>query len=385
MSLRDLRAFQIDPERGFLPAPDPLDVLPDTCAIWEETARALPTLRAAGRLRDTVDRWPPMDLDSLESHAQLERAMLLLSFIGNAYVWESSPAASIPAALAGPWCQAAERLDRPPIASHASLVLQNWRRLDPEGEIELGNLATQTLAFGGTDEQWFYLVTVAIEAAGAPSLRILSAVHESRAHDRSDGVAKGLEALVPVLDALSPLLERMWERCDPYVFYHRVRPILTGWPEPGLVYEGVDEEPKLYAGGSAAQSSLLQAIDAALGIRHHGASSGPFLLKMRRYMPRGHRAFIEALEAEPSLRAYVQELASTHPTLGDLFNRAVRAVARFRETHYEIVRDYISRQAESSGGMALGTGGTAYGHFLSRTKNETEQARVGGSEAPTTR
>ena len=379
MNLLDLESFQIDPERGFLPAPDPLELLPPDYAVWEETARTLSGLRAVGRLRGTVDGWPMIGLDALESRAQVERAMLLLSFVGNTYVWESSPPASIPEVLAKPWCAAAGRLGRPPIASHASLVLQNWRRLDPDRDIELGNLATQTLAFGGTDEQWFYLVTVAIEAAGAPALRLLAELHENRARDRIDSVVAGLSHLSPVLESLTPLLERMRERCDPYIFYHRVRPFLTGWPEPGLIYEGVDAEPRLYAGGSAAQSSLIQAIDAGLGLRHADASSGPFLMEMRRYMPPGHRAFIEALEAEPSLRAFVEERMPTHPKLVDAFNRAVGAVDEFRESHFEIVRDYISRQAESAGGMALGTGGTAYGHFLSQTKKETEQARVGGS------
>lgn len=379
MNLRDLESFQIDPERGFLPDPDPLDALPPDYTVWEETARALPAFRTVGRLRETVDAWPMIGLDALESRAQIERAMLLLSFVGNTYVWDSSPVASIPEVLARPWCTAADRLGRPPIASHASLVLQNWRRLDPDGPIELGNLATQILAFGGTDEQWFYLVTVAIEAAGAPSLRLLEELHRNRARDRIDPLVEGLLQLSPVLESLAPLLRRMRERCDPYIFYHRVRPFLTGWPEPGLIYEGVGAEPRLYAGGSAAQSSLLQAIDAGLGVRHDDRGSGPFLTEMRRYMPPGHRAFLEALEAEPSLRAYVEERTSTHPKLVDAFNRAVGAVGRFRESHLEIVRDYISRQAQSAGGMALGTGGTDYGHFLSRTRKETESARVDGS------
>jgi hypothetical protein len=64
------------------------------------------------------------------------------------------------------------------------------------------------------------------------------------------------------------------ERCDPYVFYKKLRQILSGWSNnpavpDGIVYEGVSDEPKKYNGGSAAQSSTIQAIDIALGIKHH--------------------------------------------------------------------------------------------------------------------
>lgn len=45
----------------------------------------------------------------------------------------------------------------------------------------------------------------------------------------------------------------------------------------GLVYEGVQEEPMEYSGGSAAQSSLLHCFDELLGIKHEETSGMCFL------------------------------------------------------------------------------------------------------------
>ena len=40
----------------------------------------------------------------------------------------------------------------------------------------------------------------------------------------------------------------------------------------GLVYEGVQEEPLEFSGGSAAQSSLLHCFDLLLGVQHEPQS-----------------------------------------------------------------------------------------------------------------
>lgn len=51
--------------------------------------------------------------------------------------------------------------------------------------------------------------------------------------------------------------------------------------------QGVSLERQQYYGGSAAQSTLFPALDAALGVSHSAHSSNAFLLEMRNYMPPG--------------------------------------------------------------------------------------------------
>ncbi len=166
-----LDAFDIDPDRGFLPAADPLRRLPDACDAWEEAARDLPKLLVSDRVRSFLESLPPFNESRLRGERDYRRAMMLLSYIGHAYVWgEPLPVERLPAVIAVPWHAISERLGRPPVLSYASYALDNWRRLDPQGEIALGNIALLQNFLGGIDEEWFILIHVDIEAKAAPAL-----------------------------------------------------------------------------------------------------------------------------------------------------------------------------------------------------------------------
>jgi hypothetical protein len=124
--------YGITESRGFLPSPDPLDRLPERYAAWEDVAGNGSTLIMAGRLRRTVGLLPVLDPGPLADGRELERAMLLLTVLANAYVWGEGPGTDrLPPSLARPLHEVARRLDRPPIVAHASIVLNNWRRIDP--------------------------------------------------------------------------------------------------------------------------------------------------------------------------------------------------------------------------------------------------------------
>ncbi len=373
-----LREYDVDPVRGFLPAADPLEVLPAGFEEWERVGRRVSGLLVAGQLRSTLEALPIPEVEALRRREELERAMLLLSVFGNAYVWaEEEPASTVPRAIAVPWCWVADELGRPPIISHASIVLRNWRRIDSDGPLNLDNLETLQLFGGSPDEQWFYLIPAAMEAHGAQALVSIEGARSSVADKRLDALAHELETIGRIVEELTEILRRTPEKCDPYIFYKRVRPYLTGWPEPGIVYEGVSETPVKLAGGSAAQSSLFQAIDAALGISHEHEDSRPFLLAMRRHMPPKHRAFLETLdEGGPLLRALVMEHRSDHRELAKRYDDAVLALDSFRKTHFEMAVRYITRQAPEPH-EAKGTGGTELGTFLKKTREETKDKLLG--------
>ena len=370
-------AGEVPGPRGFLPPYEPLSRLPSEFAAWDRLAEELPARLVTGRIRGDLRRLPLLEVDGLERPPEAERAMLLLSLFAGVYVHASDPPElSLPPPVARPLVALSRRLGRPPVLSHQSLALHNWRRLDPEGPIVLENLAHLQGAHGSTDELWFLTVAVAIEAAGGgvPALAVRAAA-AAAAGDR-ETVEEDLAELAGTIRKITRLTDRTREGCDPHVFYHRVRPQFSGWPAPGVRYEGTDLGERLVlAGGSAAQSPLIQVFDALLSIAHPPAAREVHL-DMRRYMSPRHRRFVAAVEADGSVRRFVDSTGG--PSLRRAYDTAVAELGELRRVHFVLVRDYVSRQA-SPGTPARGTGGTDYGAFLGAAREGTERARLGSS------
>lgn len=368
----------VDPERGFLPVCDPLPRLPDHYALWDELAWDLPKLLPQERLRTMVDRLPLLDARDLAEEA-IARAMLLLSFIGHAYVyqsWRSQPATCIPRQLAQPWYEVASRLGRPPILSYASYALENWRRIDPRGPIALGNIALLQNFLGGLDEEWFVTVHVHIEQQAAPALTALPRAQDAAAAGDSAGLRSELDTVAASLERMHQALLRMPENCDPYIYYQRVRPFIHGWDLHPLVYEGVAEyrgEPQKFHGETGAQSAIIPCMDAALGIRHRSDELRVYLIAMRQYMPRAHVAFLERLEARSSMiRSFVSD--SVDPGLRHAYDACVELVETFRSTHLEYAARYIQKQAPvGANSTSYGTGGTPFMRYLKKHRDETRK------------
>ena len=369
-------------ERGFLTTPDPIDHLPAYFSPWEEVGRNLPKLLTAGKLRSAVRDLPVLDAANLTSDSEYRRAMVVLSFVGHGYVWgESEMIDRVPPPLAIPWHQLAAKLGRPAVLSYCSYALDNWRRMDRETPIELGNLVLLQNFLGGIDEEWFVIVHVAIEAHAAPALDGLVQAQEAAGRDELAAVERELNRVAAALEIMNQILLRMPERCDPYIYYHRVRPYLHGWRNHpalpnGLVYEGVEAyggQPQQFRGETGAQSSIVPSLDAALGITHQKDVLYTYLQEMRDYMPPAHRAFIRSLQDGPSIRQYVVQHRQDAPMLRDAYNNCIELMERFRSTHVGYAENYIQKQSrrENKNPTDVGTGGTPFMPYLRKHRNET--------------
>jgi indoleamine 2,3-dioxygenase len=368
-----LSEYAIDAERGFVPGEDPVDALPVYYEPWERLGRNIAALIMTGRLRPAVESLPVLTPDRLRSAGEQERAMLLLCCLANAYVWGAeSPVDTLPAPVARPLHALARELDRAPIAAHASIVLNNWRRIDAGEPLSMSNIDTQVTFLGGVDEKWFYLATVGVELAGAPGLPLLVQAQHAVAAEDHARLTEALFGIRSVVDQVTDAFLDVESWCDHYVFYHRIRPFLTGWSAPGLRFEGVDREPLVLAGGSAAQSSLIQAFDAGLDIPHEHETTAGFLTGMRAYMPAPHRRFLEDLEAGPSVRGYVERHRSISPRLCVAYNGAVESLVRLRAQHIGITGRYIKRFQRDEE-TAKGTGGSDFVSFLRKSREETTE------------
>jgi indoleamine 2,3-dioxygenase len=314
----------------------------------------------------------------------------------------------IPAPISVPLLQVCEQLQLPPVLTYSDDVLYNWAFKSPppapiDGAPALPtteNITTVTTFTQTPDEDEFYLSSARIELRGVEALELMRAtmdeafVGDDLAFAR---IAAYLASLADVVGALSALLLRVRERCDPDVFYHQIRPWFRGEDSAAeggrkWVFEGIDEhglkEPVERSGPSAGQSALVHALDIFLGVdeySHHSALTGrsggpapptpsssssastsavppdpqqpapkPFLTRMQSYMPRHHRAFLRHLSANPRpLRALVTARAAAHPALLAAYNAAVRALKGFRDAHMRIVALYIVGPSAREGRVGM--------------------------------
>ncbi len=331
-------------------------------------ARQLPSLIAAGSdvLRKELIALPFLANVPAVDAGRLRALMRDYHYLQSAYVHAEPGVTKIPATLAVPSFLVAQVLGQKPILSYASVVLENWE-FECEGITNLG--IRPIVTFTGTeDEKGFILAHVRIEEKAGDALHTLPLLFDDVRQRREDEVRERLMHMAQTIAAARVLFRAITKLCDPRVYFDRIRPWMYGFK--GVVYEGVPEYqnlPQSFIGASGAQSSVLPALDAALGICHDSSYCSAYVEKLRLYMPPGHRRFIEGSENAPSLRKFVLESGSAD--LRHAYNAAVESLRAFRVAHTGFATRYIGMY-----GKVRGTGDTHYQELFEQYEKDTEAA-----------
>ncbi|MBO0749723.1 MAG: indoleamine 2,3-dioxygenase [Porphyrobacter sp.] len=384
-----LSDYGLSRERGFL-SPYEIDAiaLPSQFEEVKQAAAGLSDLLTSGRVRHWLEQLADPGLEDWSREApeeQVRTAMVHYSFLVQAYVWgEAEPPKHLPANLARPIVALADRLGQAPLLPYSAYVLDNWARIDKAGPISLENIRMVQNFLGGADENWFVMVHVAIEAeAGVLLDDAVKLVATARSGDAAESERLLLE-MNEAWERIYAHFARMPERCDPYIYFQRVRPYIHGWANnpalgEGLVYEGVERfegRPQAYRGQTGSQSSIVPAMDALFGVGHSDDPLKRFLDELHHYRPVPHRRFVEDLAAQSNLREFVAGSASASLTAA--FNACIEQVARFRTRHLEYAASYINKQMGSNPGNDpdVGTGGTPFMKYLKKHRDENRAQAI---------
>lgn len=384
----DLKDFGLSAERGYLSSYEIDEIaLPDSFDAALAAASQLSALMTSGRVRNFLHQvaFPDMaDFLDTADDAQIRTAMVHYSFLVQAYVWgESEAPTTLPANLSIPIVALADHLGLAPLLPYSGYVLDNWHRLDKSGGITLENIAMYQNFFGGQDENWFVLVHVAIEATAGRALQLATELVTASDNQDEAEVERLLSEMNMVWDEMNAHFDRMPERCDPYIYYQRVRPYIHGWKNnpampDGLIYEGVERfggRPQAFRGQTGSQSSIVPAMDALFQVVHQNDPLREFLDELHAYRPPTHRAFIDAMRQKSGLRDFSK---TQNSDLKDAFNACVEQVARFRSRHLEYAASYINKQASSGAGndTDVGTGGTPFMKYLKKHRDENRAQTI---------
>ncbi len=377
---------------GFISSDEPLRYLVNKNEdeqILENLACSIPKLLLTNKIRKQIDSLPDTFFShNLEKYSEHELRLLNVqfSFLAHAYVWgDLVPSKILCAAIAKPWSKISEMLGRPAILSYASYCLDNWHKINQDEGVNLDNVALNYNFLGGIDEDWFVTIHVCIEHAANKAIQsafnIASKFENNECNDQF--LTDELTSIKKSMLEVNHIFRKMPEKCDPYIYYHRVRPYIFGWKNnpalpDGLIYESCfDEEPQLYRGETGAQSSIVPTLDALLNVEHERDELREYLDEMKSYMPPSHRELIKYVEDHSELKKAI----SDKEDLQALYDECCQEISIFRSQHLRYAADYIHNQSTkntlfgSGGSKVRGTGGTPFMKYLKKHRDETDSSK----------
>lgn len=316
--------------------------LPDNFSHMNELIDSIEETESGSSIRDIISNLPQYDhsyhsISNLSS-IQVKYLYSILSMIVNRYVWctgmkDARNYYIIPEIIGVPYLCVSMKLGVSPALTHAAVDLFNWHIKDNTKEFSLDNINTNSTMTGNPSESHFYKVMIAIEGVcGSLLVKMILC-------DNEIDLRYLLKDISCKLSECTLLVKEMYRGCDPEYFFNGIRIYLGGSDNDnlpdGLKISNHNITLK-YVGGSAAQSSLIQSFDTFLGMKHNSE----FLMKMRDYMPKKHRKFVEKLESNYNEKMFEHNKELREECIGKL--------RKFREAHMGLIRTYISKFIQDS-------------------------------------
>ncbi len=403
---RILSGYDVDEERGFLPAGDPMTALPDEppgdFSIFDELGNDLPKLLCNGNLESELKRLPIFNQSDTSRLAAPDAHLLKtrIDFLVHAHAWEKwregKVRTEIPACLAVPERDISYRFGEPPLLFYPSYSMRNFKRIDPNGQMTPENLELIQYFLGSESERWFVVIHVAIEAAVAKALSASWRVGDAIPKRDSELLFECLGIITTAMREVVALMRRMPEKCDMMEYFTSVRPYLYGWIEKyfpnGMLYRGereCDDVRLSLLGESGVQSSIFRLLDFLFGIEHTESVLSKHLHEMLHiYTQPKHRDFVLAIGKRPHFSE--KNVSFFGSEVEELYWECRRLMAEFRAVHFYYAIKYIQEPAALVAKLTIlgstGTGGTEFipslwKHFLETLGDEMIQEMGGTNEA----
>ncbi|KAJ3313261.1 hypothetical protein HDV04_002245 [Boothiomyces sp. JEL0838] len=378
--------FMVSPDNGFLPRNDPIAKLPERFDALESLLDRMtltrddgtPGLLAKGEFGDAVlKELPVLSVADIEDQELLMALFRDYTFAASSYLLEPCDIMNrskgqyglgrqtLPKQIAVPLQQISDKIKAKPFMEYAqSYALYNYKRKNKSEPLYFENLELIRKFSGMQSETGFIGIHVAMVRHTPQFVEGLTKALDSAAKNDRKEFNHNLNAIVDTMKTINGVMEDMWAESHP-ADYLKFRTFIMGikgqnemFPN-GVVYEGVDSNPREYRGESGANDSIIPCCDNFLQLTQ-GMPENPMteiLRDFRSYRPIDHNRFVSWVQqsaSELGIEKYcLQDVKSL-----TLYIALLDQVRDFRHRHWNFAKEYIIKRTaypKATGGSPMAT------------------------------
>jgi len=207
---------------------------------------------------------------------------------------------------------------------------------------------------------------VSVESASGEVVDAANVIEKALEENDDGALIRSMYSIESCVAFITEVVPTLRERLEPAVFRNKIRQLLYGHDQ--VRFAGVEGNPTVtYVGVSGAQSGIVRAVDAILGVQHSGAMASS-MKPFSACASESHRDFFARASRLGSRLAALRG----NSRLSQARRMALASLVRFREVHLDVVSDYLKSGEETA--ERKGTGGTNFDSWLLDLIHETQEA-----------